>query len=603
MVQTRGVKPRPPAPAATTLLAWGVGLVVPVAVLPTWGDATTPVRLLAVTLVLAFALFAPRHDRLPQPILITLGAGLAVFAAASLMSATPALSLLGRYPRHEGLLLVTAYGMVVAVGATMFGPSSTAARDSLLRALSTASLINAVVATGQLALHPEDRVTGLMGNSTQLGAWGALTLGVLGWRLWSTFGWWRLIGAAAALACVVGSASRAALLAGLGAALLAGLLWWRSTRPRPAWAPVVVAGLLLTATLLLPTARARVVGATPFAEATVSGRLLLWQETLQLVTQHPWLGAGPSRFVDEINRFHTATWAASVGPYAPPDSPHNVVLQVAASTGLAGLVVFVVAAALVAGQLWRKGALSAWDAGAVTGVVALVGCYLFAFTDPVTTFVGALIAGSALGETRESGVAPPLARSRPWLAAAAGIPILVGCYGSVTLMIVENALGGSYGATQPQDDLRHAVASRPWDPDVGVRAGFQSNRLAENGVGTPEWPIGILGGCADLPSSLECLHVLGDAQDLSAQYRDALATEDAALAIDPTNVDTHLKRGVTLAQLGRYDEAEAAFLRAAELRPSAPEPWENLTQLYALTDQPDQETAASQRAADLASRR
>jgi tetratricopeptide (TPR) repeat protein len=54
-------------------------------------------------------------------------------------------------------------------------------------------------------------------------------------------------------------------------------------------------------------------------------------------------------------------------------------------------------------------------------------------------------------------------------------------------------------------------------------------------------------------------HLLGLAYSMIGQPQDALAEFDRALALNPRYVDALLNRAVTLNELGRYDDAVAAF--------------------------------------------
>lgn len=60
-------------------------------------------------------------------------------------------------------------------------------------------------------------------------------------------------------------------------------------------------------------------------------------------------------------------------------------------------------------------------------------------------------------------------------------------------------------------------------------------------------------------------HLLGLAYSLVGQKEEALAEFDRALALNPKYVDAHLNRAVTLNELGRYDDAAAAFAAAQGL--------------------------------------
>jgi len=60
-------------------------------------------------------------------------------------------------------------------------------------------------------------------------------------------------------------------------------------------------------------------------------------------------------------------------------------------------------------------------------------------------------------------------------------------------------------------------------------------------------------------------HLLGLAYSLVGQPEQALAEFDRALELNPRYVDAHLNRAVTLNDLGRYDDATAAFAAAQGL--------------------------------------
>ncbi|MGC4154228.1 MAG: O-antigen ligase family protein [Propionicimonas sp.] len=569
-------------------------LVLPLAASPLATDSTFASRLLVAAIGIGLAALIPSRNRLPRPVLWALAAGLAVFIAAALAGATPVLSLLGRYPRYEGLVTVLGYAGALVAGVRLLGPDRPRSRDLFCSASSLAAMITAGLALVQAVLLPDERVTALLGNSSVLGTWAAVIACLLGWNLLRTRRALWMAGFAAALLTVLLSASRGAMLA-IAVACLAAALLGRWAKPRPAaWLPLGLAGAFGAAAWLLPSVRGRLTGSTPFAEATVSGRTVLWSDSWQLVTANPLLGVGPSRFVDTIGAFHTVSWAASVGPYAPPDSPHNLALQVLAATGAAGLVAVTGFLVVVVAALWRRRPWDAWTAAAGLATLASGIAYLFSFTDPLTTTIALVCLGGALADR---GTGKDRFPTR----------ILVGAWAAVSMILAASTLLAEArfssvvsGPPPTTNDVLRVASVRPWDPDLTRRLGHAVARLAEQGIVDPAPAIpAVSDACRALVSSTECLHTLGDLQALAGDPESSVQTLTVALSLDPTNVDTLLKRSIAHAEAGDAEAAEADLLRAAALRPAAPEPWENLAILYQQTGRADDALSAAARAEEL----
>ncbi|MHB1008340.1 MAG: O-antigen ligase family protein [Propionibacteriaceae bacterium] len=580
-------------PVALTAAAAGMGFVLPVAEVPFATDPVMPARVLVLGAVLALGLLSASRERLSRRMTVALAVGVAVFVAAALLGRTPLLSLLGRYPRYEGLPMVAAYAAALAVGARVLAAAP--GRRVFTSAVALAAAVNGLVAAGQSLFASHDRVTGLLSNSTTLGTFGLVALGVVGWSLLAHPRPLLWAGAAGAAGCIALSASRGVLV-GVGASLVVALLLRRRALARPKWYALVGAAVVVAVgAFLVPATAARVIGASPFADSTVSGRVLLWGESVRLWLSHPLAGVGPSRFVDAVNRFHTPEWAAAVGPYAPPDSPHDVVLQVLCATGVLGL------AALVAiGVVALRDALalrSPLFVVSATVAAGLLATYLTSFTDPVTTTLGAFVVGGCLGVRHEAPQPRPL---RIGTSVAVGV---VALWLGVSLLVAEAQYSRALTATAPTEPAMSAVAARPWDPDLTRRVAYTLSALAQKS-GTDLRPVlvPLRDACARLPESTECLVTLSAATDVSGDHAAALAAAETALAVDPTDVDAHLARGIALAELSRQDEAEAAFLTAARLRPSAPEPWTDLARLYDTQGRTADASAARATAARLTKR-
>jgi O-antigen ligase len=559
-----------------------IGGVLPLATSPFASDSTMASWLLVATLGTALALLAPSRGAVPRPLAILLLIGVGVFVAAALAGATPLLSLVGRYPRYEGVVTIIGYALALVAGCRLLGPAAVASRRHFLSATAVAALLTAAVSVGQLVIDPGTRVIGLLGNSSILGGWAAVAFCLLGAHVIASTDDPRpllIAGTVAAGGVLVVSAARASWL-GTAVALVVAAVTMLLRRPRERWwLPLVGLGVLALAAWLLPTSQARLTGATPFASSTISGRLLLWQETWPLVAGHPVLGVGPSVFVDAIGEFHTPEWAAAVGPYAPPDSPHNVLLQVLSSTGLLGLAVVVAAVAFLVRRLCRQPG-DAWGLGAAAAAAGVGVGYLFSFTDPATTTVAMFALGGAVASPSAAVLlSANLRRTRRaavWVWTAACVAL------AGSALVAEARFSAALTPSpSPTLDIVAAADSRPWDPDLAMRIGSSVADLAASGAAEPSAAIPLATrGCAQLPASIACRLVLADLQTLAGDAPAAVVTLTDAEALDPNNVDRLLKLGIAQAESGSVEAAESSFQRAAELRPSAPEPWQNLAVLY-----------------------
>ena len=617
------------------LAAIWVFMAVPVA--PWWAgaDPGTPLRLVVLgaglASVLLWVLKNQPRNRLAPPLAWAGLAGLAVVAVGALASGTPWLGLLGRYPRYEGLPMLAAYLAVFTAGAWLCGGEAGSRRGHLLTALAVLQGVLATWALAEVIADPTDRVTTAVGNASDLGVIGVVGFAVLAWHAIRDWHWLFWAGASSSALVVALSASRGAWL-GLGVVVSASLvllLVRQGASPkrlrrtvRQAWpAGLIVLGVVAVVSLN-PMTRSRGLGSSPLGEQTVSGRLMLWRETLRLWSDNPWLGVGPSGFVDGIVGYHTAEWASTIGPDSPPDSPHNVILQVMASCGVAGLVVALVFAGALAGVLWRA-RRDEWSVAAFLALLGASACYGFHFTSLWNVVPLLLIVGGACGDkpgtvgkskstqsgkTGRAGSTQPGKAGRAWrdggnwlVGVAAVLAVMMGGQAMVAeAMLARSTDLIQSGQPQGLALAEQAVRLKPQDADMAWRTGHALTVLAGRGQVPAEAAVDILTrACRRLPGSVECLNDLALADLRAGSPDQAEAVLQQSLSRDPTNMETVLLTGQARDALGDPVGAEAAFLKAADLRPTSPAPWQNLAALYTGLGRHADATMAQKRADEL----
>lgn len=228
--------------------AWTLAAILPLAssVIPT--DDVMPLRLIALSVGVALGLMATARGRLPKSAAILLLVFLAVFTVAGLQGDTPMLSLIGRFPRYEGLPVVAMFAAALWIGARSFGPKSMTNRDTAYSAIAVSAMAMASVVVMQAMMYPGERASGLLNSAMVTGTWGLISVGMLGWKVWSEPRLLWIIGAVSGLVVIALAGSRGALL-GLTPAVLLTALWRPFLKPRgriwwiaPALAVLVAVG-------------------------------------------------------------------------------------------------------------------------------------------------------------------------------------------------------------------------------------------------------------------------------------------------------------------------------------------------------------------------
>ncbi|NQX11997.1 O-antigen ligase family protein [Microbacteriaceae bacterium VKM Ac-2855] len=592
-------------------------------------------------LVLAIALLlgvlGTSSGRLPRWIVVYITAAVAVLLLAAVTGAAPLSQLAGRWPRYEGLISLPVYIGAVWLGARLLGPGAGPGRIALFVRLSsiTAIAIGSVAVLEAAGARPIPgdlaRPGSLLGNATDQGAVGVVLTAVLAIatrRAWHEgFARDRLLvtaGLGAAIASVVLSASRSALV-GLAAVAVLALAMAASSgalRRRETLRFGLIAVVVLVAVFVIPLSRDRVLGLSPLAASSAEARWSMWAQSFRMVAETPLLGVGPSGFMDRLSALHGEDWFALNGSGSTTDSPHDVMLQVLAAGGVVLLV-----PAVVAGVLVMQRGLGAWRAasavvhserkradeqraaaqmkqvsrsrkkkadsptvvtiaavdtsrrdllgGALLGVVGYLVVLSTHFTIAGTIVLPAMLAGALVGvpAVRER---PPLRRalavaSAAWVvvlgtATSAELPLQVG---------VEAAARGDVVTAERAFDT--ASALRPWDADVTLIAAQSLAGAADTGaVGAPaaaaRW--GTL-AVSRLPASVLAAKALAVAQQYTGDVAAAVATLRDLDARAPNDPETTHRLGGLLLLLGDPD-AGRLLQRAVELDPSDVDAWTTL---------------------------
>lgn len=569
------------------------------------------IKITVMILAVLFGVLSRAGGQVPRLLkILVFCLGLWILIAMSL-SGSPWPSLVGRWPRYEGLLTLGLYLAIFLVGAKVLGGSGSLPQWKVLR-LSLAAValpLLAISAMESLGLRPlggglDDRPGATLGNATDQGLVGFVIAGVLstpsssdqGWQLWL-----RRAGLAASAVVVVLSGSRAALVGLALVALYAAVLWMRgrswSGLKTGLGAAVAIAGLAV-AVLIVPATRERL-----FSVGTVDGRWLLWDRSLALISGHPLSGVGPSGFVDGLPAYLNDDWARNVGDAFPTDSPHNWILQALAAGGFP-LLLLALTCAGTAVWLVRKRLVETQDPElkrylVVTGVavVAYWIALLTHFTSIGTTALVALLCGGLVGRdsvpVASTVVRPPavtsVTRFGPLLSRVGGLVFVCASLAvAVPATLAEWSMSSGAQAARTGDaesadkafQLSHSL--RPWDSDTALLAAQAFAGPATTGdqlsaQHAVEWAR--LAREAT-PHSQEAGLALAIGYIYSGELDDAKELLDQLLAEAPSSTNLYVQRGVANFGLGRTSESIDDLQRAATLDPTLDTPWRILSAIY-----------------------
>lgn len=93
--------------------------------------------------------------------------------------------------------------------------------------------------------------------------------------------------------------------------------------------------------------------ATSWQSITVQNRLISWDAGLQGFLARPWLGWGPENFGTVFDRYFNPALVRDFGSYSWYDRAHNMVIEVAAGSGMIGLTAYLMVFILAGYLLWK----------------------------------------------------------------------------------------------------------------------------------------------------------------------------------------------------------------------------------------------------------
>jgi hypothetical protein len=259
---------------------------------------------------------------------------------------------------------------------------------------------------------PDNRLGGPFGSAAYLGAACALFVPMavgLAAGDWSWRRRWRVAaGAAAVLGTIalVGSGTRGAWLGVAVAVVLVGVARrvWNDGRDRRI--VTLCLALSLGAGALLAATGAPSVLDRP-GGAGGSGRLDEWRIATRSIAERPLLGAGPEGYRTVVALSMDHAYVDEHGTEVRPDRAHNVLLDVATTTGVAGVVAFLALLATVAPAVWRTlRSGPAWLVGTAAGFVAYLAqqavLFPLAELDPFAWLLAGIVVASAPGRAHRT---------------------------------------------------------------------------------------------------------------------------------------------------------------------------------------------------------
>ena len=547
---------------------------------------------------------------------------LVVVAGSAAVGLDPLYGWIGTPERHFGALAWLLCALAFVAGQQLDEDDS---RFVTLMAVAAGLVAGLWAGAEQLGWEPVrltgggDRPVATVGSSAYLGALACLLvpacLGVAIDPRWQRSA--RRVGglaAAAGTAALVLSGARGAWLGLAATGVVAVILrrqriaarrpQWRATRRR-----LVVAGAMCAAAVLglgaATGAGDRLADAAHERDGGVGGRFDGWRVAARVVARHPLTGVGPEGYRIAFGKAVDDSYEQDHGRNPLPDRAHSAPLDVAATTGLPGLLAFACVVALAGVFVLRAvGSAPVWVAGVATGVAAYGVQALFLFPvaeiDPVAWLLAGIVVGRTVHRQELVRLRPP----RLVAVVAAVAAVAAGVAGALDV-VADRAARRTLAAAAADGRPVDAEAAARLRPDAvryrlvaaraleaGTAAGSYRRSLAQLDRALDVSPLDPVAGAERARLLLDHARITADPADLGA----ARAALQEQAGRDPRNALTQLRLGVVLDLSGDVAGAERAWLVAERLAPHSSAGSTNLALAYAKAGRWPEARAAAERA-------
>ena len=300
------------------------------------------------------------------------------------------------------------------------------------------------------------------------------------------------------------------------------------------------------------------------------GRLDLWENTLDIIRDHPITGVAPGNWQ---YRYPAYAHGEHINVQAAPERPHNDLLWIASETGIPGLVAYLLILVAAGWSCWRVLHRATPETRTLAlGFAALIIAHLIdgLFNFPRERIEAASFFWFAIGGLVVLDLRSPAPRHTGWKAI---LPP------ALALVLLLCATGITFIRLQyDRHHLRVIAAERQenW-PEIIASA----NAAAQWG-----------------PLRANTFIALGRAHLRTDNLQEALNAYQTATRLHPNSLNASNNLGIVHWRLGHMDDAIAAFHHALFIFPDFPEALNNLGNAYCDTGQLDKAVEAYLRAAE-----